>query len=162
MAESNLRRACGVESREDDSSLVRDAIPVRILEEQEIGSARDEDATVPRHDAVRVREVAGEVQSRVETSITVAVFQKGDDALRGRLRGALEWARIATILHDVESAPFVERHGHGIPDQRLRGCQLDPVARLELETRQRLVWGQRAIRSCGALGAGAARGGART
>ena len=67
------------------------------------------------------------------------VFQQGDDALGSGLSGPFQRARIAAILDDVHPPAFVERDRHRVPDQRLRGCQLDPVARLELEAGQRLV-----------------------
>ena len=139
VAESNLRRPRGVESRQDHPSLVRDAVAGRVLEVEKIGSAGDEDAAVPGHDAVRRRELAGEVRPLVEASVAVCVLQQGDDALGRRLSGALERAGIPAILDDEHAAPFVERHRHRVPDQGLRGRQFDPVARLELEADQRFV-----------------------
>src|SRR4029450_14005157 len=82
-----------------------------------------------------------------EASVAVGVLQQRDDTLAGsRLRRPFQRAGIPPILHDVHATALVERDRHRVLDQGLRGCQLDPVTRLELETGQSIVRRQRSGR----------------
>ena len=52
--------------------------------------------------------------------------------------GAFERVRIAAVLGDVHPATVVEGDGDGTLDERFRGDQVDAVAGLDDEARERL------------------------
>ena len=131
MTEANLRGAGGVETGQHDAPLVGDSVPVGVLQVQQVGRHRHEDAAVPHHQAVGIRQARGKVRTRVVAAIVVGVGQQRDDTA-GRFGGLpLEGIGVATVLRDEEPAALVERNRDGILHERLRRDEIDAIAGLD-------------------------------
>jgi hypothetical protein len=144
VTDPDLRGLRRVESGQDHSTFVGDTVPVGVLQIQDIGCAGDEYAAVPRQDAIGVPQAGREVRAPVVASVAVDILQPRNHAFGRRLnRRAFQRTRIAAIFDDEHAAALVERDRHRVSDQRLCGCELNPVFRLELKGGERLRRSQR-------------------
>ena len=88
------------------------AVAVRVLEVEEVGRGRDEDALLPAHHARRQRQAVGEDPARLEAAVAVRVLEQLDAPGRPRVE------RIAGHLDDEEASVLVEVHRHRALDVR--------------------------------------------
>ncbi len=130
-----LRALRRVEAGQQHPPHIGVAVSLGVLQIQHVGGAGHDQAALPRHDPVGIREAVGEDRPFVHAAVAVGVFQHCDHALR-RIFGA----RIAPILRHEEPALFIEsqraRRGQY---ERFGGHEFDPHVVRRLKGMHRLV-----------------------
>ena len=131
------------EAREEDPALVGLAVAVRVSQEEHVRGARDDQPSLPGHDAVGVREPLGELGPAIHAPIAVGVLQQRDPAGRGLARAGT--GGIAAVLGHVQPAALIERHRDRARNQRFGRDQLQSQTGLHMEGRRSLFGAERPI-----------------
>ena len=126
-----VRRSCvavaNAPPRAEDLPHVRLVVPIRVLQEQEMRRASDDDAAIRKCQAGRYVEVLGEDRELVGTSVAVGILENLDAIVTGI--SVQDLVRIIHGLDDPEPPAFVEREGDRLDDVRLAREELDAELR---------------------------------
>ena len=98
-----------------------------------------EDTAIDRSDRSRKDQPFKERRRLVHPAITIMVLEHHDASDRLGLVGTLDVVHVTAHLDHPKSACRIECHGDRVLDHRLRGDELDPEARLQLERGELLL-----------------------
>ncbi len=118
------------------------AVPVRIFHEENIGRTRDNQTSLPGHQAAYIKNVLGEDSSAVDFAVAIGIFQEPDSRT-----GRFSLRRIRRVVEhfgNVNTAVFIEDHFNGTHDLRFMHEQLDVEIIADAEAFQLCLGRQRA------------------
>ena len=113
------------------------AVAVGVFHEKNIGSAGNDQASFPRHQAADLQHLIGEDDAAVDLAVAVGVFEQPDARARRLARRRI--FRVVEHLGHVDSPVFVERHFDGVHHLRLGGEQLDVEVLAKMEAFQSIL-----------------------
>src|SRR4051794_4218661 len=111
----------GVEALSD----VRVAVTVNITDEQQVRRIADKHSVSPWENAGRKSKSVGENDGGFKHAVPIQIFETFDSSLENWFTCSNAAVRVARHFSDVEPTVGVERHRHGVDDNRLRSDQFD-------------------------------------
>ena len=119
----------------DFDSIVRDTVAIRVAEKPQMRRLGHQQPIADESQGARHDELLGEHDPLVVAAIAVGVRQRGDDAHGLIFPDAAHVGHVTSHLDHPQAPVRPELHGDRISHQRIRGDQLRPESRRELERR---------------------------